>query len=68
MTTNSALHNRVIAKIKRLSDQQIQQVENFIDLLDDEPQRDLTIASAKLSEPVLDQIWDNSEDADYDKL
>jgi hypothetical protein len=30
--------------------------------------RNLTIAAAKLSEPVLQKIWDNPEDADYDKL
>ncbi|MEH1770299.1 hypothetical protein [Nostoc sp.] len=28
----------------------------------------LTFAAAKLSEPVLLKIWDNPDDAEYDKL
>lgn len=69
MTTNNILENRLIEKVKKLSVEQIQQVEQFIDSLSQEnADRQLTLISTKLSESVFNKIWDNPEDADYDNL
>jgi hypothetical protein len=44
-------------------------VEDFIDFLDQQStDHSLTFAAAKLSEPVLLKIWDNPDDAEYDKI
>ena len=69
MTANSTLENRLIEKVKQLSVEQIQQVEQFIDsLAQEETERQLTLTTTKLSESVFNKIWDNPEDADYDDL
>ncbi|NET86343.1 MAG: toxin-antitoxin system, antitoxin component, Xre family protein [Moorea sp. SIO1F2] len=69
MTANSTLENRLIEKLKKLSLEQIQQVENLIDALSQEnTERELTVLSTKLSESVFAKIWDNPEDAEYDNL
>lgn len=69
MTTNNTSENRLIEKVKKLSVEQIQQVEKFIDALSQDNQdRQLTLLSTKLSESVFAKIWDNPEDADYDNL
>ncbi len=69
MTANNTLENRLIEKVKQLSVEQIQQVEQFIDsLTQEDTERQLTLISTKLSESVFYKIWDNPEDADYDNL
>ncbi|NEO01394.1 MAG: toxin-antitoxin system, antitoxin component, Xre family protein [Moorea sp. SIO3I7] len=69
MTANSTLENRLIEKLKKLSLEQIQQVENLIDALSQEnTERELTVLSTKLYESVFAKIWDNPEDAEYDNL
>ena len=46
MTANSSLENRLIEKVKTLSVEQIQQVENFIDALSQgNRDRQLTVVS-----------------------
>lgn len=69
MVTNNTLKNRLLEKVDKLSVEQIQQVEQFIDSLSqEETEQPLTLVSTKLSEPVFSKIWDNPEDADYDYL
>ena len=69
MTANNTLENRLMEKVKKLSVEQIQQVEQFIDSLTSEiTERQLTQISTKLSESVFSKIWDNPEDAEYDNL
>lgn len=69
MTSNNTLENRLIEKVRKLSVEQIQQVEQFIDSLSqDSTEQQLTLISTKLSESVFGKIWDNPEDADYDNL
>jgi len=67
MTINNALENRLIEKVRNLSVDQIQKVEQFIDSLCQE-ETELRFVSTKLSESVFGKIWDNPEDADYDNL
>ena len=60
MTANSSLENRLIEKVKKLSVEQIQEVENFIDALSQgNRDRQLTVVSTKLSESVFAKIWIN---------
>ena len=44
-------------------------VENFIDALSEQNEdNNLTLAATKLSKLILQKIWDNPEDAEYDQL
>ena len=65
MKTHNPITNKLIKKIETLSPEQIKQVEKFIDTLNEE---NLTHRYSKISEPVLNKIWENPEDADYDNL
>ncbi|MEH2281238.1 MAG: toxin-antitoxin system, antitoxin component, Xre family protein [Nostoc sp.] len=69
MQTDRISQQRLLEKIQKLPPEQVLLVEDFIDSLD-MPNTDhsLTFAAAKLSEPVLLKIWDNPDDAEYDKL
>jgi len=59
----------LIEKLKSLPPQRRAEVEDFVDFLRsrDEEQR-LTHAAAQISEPAFKAVWDNPEDAEYDRL
>lgn len=59
----------LLKKLQALPPSRIAEVEDFIDFLRvrDEADR-LTHAATKLSEPAFSRIWDNPDDADYDRL
>ena len=65
MEVKSNLETRVIKKVNQLSVKQIQQVEQFIDRLQDD---ELVFASSKLAESSFERVWNNPEDAEYDNL
>jgi hypothetical protein len=61
--------DHVLGKLQGLAPHRLLEVEDFIDFLkqrDDE--RSFTQAVQAASEPVLDQIWNNPDDAEYDQL
>ncbi len=59
----------LIMKIGNLSSERITEVEDFIDfLLQKDEDRLLTQAASKLSEDSFQKVWDNPDDAEYDKL
>ncbi|MFM7189525.1 MAG: hypothetical protein ACKOX2_01730, partial [Microcystaceae cyanobacterium] len=62
---------KIITKIRQLSPDKIQKLEEFIAQLS-QPKNNsnqyLTLAASKLSESVLAKIWDNAEDSEYDKF
>ncbi len=69
MQADSISEQRLLQKIRQLPPEKILLVEDFIDSLDmQNTDHSLTFAAAKLSEPVLLKIWDNPDDAEYDKL
>ncbi|MBO1058780.1 MAG: toxin-antitoxin system, antitoxin component, Xre family protein [Dolichospermum sp. JUN01] len=69
MQADTILDKRLLEKIRQLVPEQIVLVENFIDsLYQHNRENSLTLAAAKLSEPTLQKIWDNPDDAEYDKL
>lgn len=59
----------LIEKIRRLPPEKVAEVEDFVDflMLRDEERR-LTAVATKLSEEAFHRVWDNPDDADYDRL
>ncbi|RUT06778.1 hypothetical protein DSM106972_030350 [Dulcicalothrix desertica PCC 7102] len=72
MQADSTTEQRVIDKIRGLFPEQILQVEEFIDSLykknTTNTDSEIAFVAAKLSEPAFEKIWDNPDDAEYDKL
>lgn len=59
----------VVEKLRALSPERVTEVEDFIDFLKQRDEdRQLTRAAMRATEPVLEKIWDNADDAGYDKL
>jgi hypothetical protein len=58
----------LIEKIKSLPPERVAEVEDFVDFLSQREDRRLVQAATKLSEDAFQKIWDNADDADYDKL
>ena len=58
----------LIEKIKALSPDKIAEVVDFVDFLAHRDDRLLVQAAMKTSEPALAAVWDNPDDAEYDKL
>jgi hypothetical protein len=59
----------ILEKIRRLPPERVAEVEDFIDFLrqrDEEAQ--LTQAASRLSEAAFARVWENPDDADYDRL
>lgn len=60
---------QVIHKLQTLSPERVNEVEDFIDFLSQrDSDRQLTQAAMIVSEPMLDNLWDNPDDAEYDQL
>ena len=59
----------LFAKIRSLPPDRLAEVEDFVDFLrqrnDDHA---LTQVAARLSENAFQNVWDNSDDAEYDRL
>jgi hypothetical protein len=58
----------ILAKIQDLSPEKVAEVEDFIDFLRQQGDRQLTRAATKLAESAFEKVWDNPEDAAYDQL
>lgn len=59
----------LIEKIRRLPPEKAAEVEDFVDFLRQRSERNrLSQAAAKLSGEAFAEVWDNPEDAVYDKL
>lgn len=58
----------LIEKIKHLPPQRQVEVENFVDFLAQKDELELAQSAMKMSEKSFEKIWDNDEDAVYDKL
>ena len=65
----TAAEQMLIDKIKRLPPQRMAEVEDFVDFLctREDVQR-LTQAAARASEASFAAVWNNDEDAAYDRL
>lgn len=59
----------LLAKIRRLPPERVAEVEDFVDFLRQrDEERSLTDAASRLSESAFAQVWENPDDADYDRL
>jgi hypothetical protein len=61
--------DQVIQKLQALSPERVPGVEDFIDFLSQrDTERGPTRAAMAATEPTLNAIWDNPDDAAYDQL
>ena len=59
----------LLKKIRTLPPEKVAEVEDFVDFLRGRlADRRLVRAAAKLSEDAFRKVWDNADDAAYDKL
>lgn len=58
----------LLEKIKNLPPERIAEVEDFVDFLAQRDDRRLVRAAARMSEDSFREVWDNEEDAAYDRL
>ena len=59
----------LIEKIRNLPPERIAEVEDFIDFLRQRDEdRGLVKAASRLSEDAFQKVWDNPDDAEYDRL
>ena len=59
----------LIEKIRRLPEDKLVEVEDFVDLLRErQEERRLAQAVAGASEAAFAKVWDNPDDAEYDRL
>ncbi|PYS80776.1 MAG: toxin-antitoxin system, antitoxin component, Xre family protein [Acidobacteria bacterium] len=58
----------LVEKIKNLPPERIAEVEDFVDFITLRDDHRLVQAAAKLSEDSFREVWDNEEDAAYDRL
>lgn len=59
----------LLDKIRQLPPQRLAEVEDFVDFLRErEAEQRLTHAATKASEASFAEVWDNDEDAVYDRL
>ena len=59
----------LIEKLKSLPPQRRAEVEDFVDFLKNrEDEQRLTHAATQASEPAFNCVWDNPDDAEYDRL
>ena len=67
--TNRMKYGVLIDKIRNLSPERVAEVEDFVDFLaarDGDVQ--VSRLTARASEAAFGAVWDNAEDADYDRL
>jgi hypothetical protein len=65
----NSLDQVLLEKIKQLPPQRMAEVEDFVDFLRArEGEKGLTLVAAKASEASFAQVWDNDEDAAYDRI
>ena len=59
----------LIEKLQSLPPQRQAEVEDFVEfLLSRDDERRLVAAAAGVSEPAFSAVWDNEDDAEYDRL
>jgi hypothetical protein len=65
----SATEQILIEKIRQLPPRRLAEVEDFVDFLRTrEDEQRLTHTAAKASEASFAAVWDNDEDAAYDRM
>lgn len=66
---NASQVAQIMEKLQQLPQERLAEVEDFIDFLKQRTlDRQLTQFAMQTSEKSFQKIWDNPEDAEYDKL
>ncbi|MGH9632734.1 MAG: toxin-antitoxin system, antitoxin component, Xre family protein [Bryobacteraceae bacterium] len=66
---NNQVERTILEKLKGLRPERIAEVEDFVDFLKArDEERGLTQAAGALADAALRKVWDNADDADYDRL
>lgn len=66
---NAQVEQALMEKLKALPPERQAEAEDFIDFLQARAQEEqLTRAAAKASAPAFKAVWDNPDDAEYDRL
>lgn len=66
---NARIEQTILEKLRQLPPERLAEVEDFVDFLRTrEGDRALTQAAQRASEPALAKVWENADDADYDRL
>lgn len=69
MAMNRPDAQSLIEKLKALPPQRLAEVEDFVDFLRArDGDRRLVQAAAKAAEASFAKVWDNADDAEYDRL
>ena len=69
MKTSRREEEQLVETIREFSPDKQAEVEDLVDSLRlKDAEGELVRASTKLSQHAFEQVWDNSEDADYDSL
>lgn len=68
MSKPAARKEGLIQKIRSLPPEKAAEVEDFVDFLRLRDDRRLTRAATKLAEKAFRKVWDNPDDAAYDRL
>ena len=64
-----ASEQELLEKIRSLPPDKVAEVEDFVDFLRQRVEdRKLAWSTTKLSEDAFRKVWDNPDDADYDRL
>lgn len=64
-----AIEHGIIERLRGLSTEKLAEVYDFVEFLRQrDEEREWTHTTAKLSEAAFAKVWDNPEDAAYDKL
>jgi hypothetical protein len=66
---NAQAVEALIEKLRSLPPEQRAEVEDFVDFLQSrQSDRHLARSAAQASEPAFKSVWDNPDDAEYDRL
>ena len=66
---NRDREHAIVEKLRKLPPERLVEVEDFVDFLRSRAEEaGLVSAASALSEGALRAVWDNPDDADYDRL
>lgn len=66
---NNPSEQSILQKLKQLPPERVAEVEDFVDFLRARGDaQQLTRAAASAAEPAFRKVWDNPDDAAYDRL
>lgn len=66
---NSPSEQAILEKLKQLPPERLAEVEDFVDFLRARgADQQLARAATRAAEPAFAKVWDNPDDAAYDKL